>query len=92
MSRVSSSNCASDRFFAQFATLREFVAAACANEIGLGNPQMEQARPRVGVSYPDMEPDLDREQFRALVAFVDTLPQPVRSVPEDDRGRQPPVS
>jgi len=30
---------------AQFATLEEFVAAACANGIGLGNPRMPQARP-----------------------------------------------
>jgi mono/diheme cytochrome c family protein len=73
---------------AQFATLEEFVAAACANEIGLGNPQMEQARPRVEVEYPPVAPDLDKPQFRALVAFVDTLPQPVRAIPDDDAGRR----
>lgn len=66
---------------AQFATLREFVAAACANEIGLGNPEMEQARPMVKGGYPDVAPDLDRKQFRALVAFVDTLPRPVEVAP-----------
>src|SRR5262249_13962493 len=61
---------------AQFATLEEFVAAACANEIGLGNPRMEQAKPMVRSPYPPVEPDLDPKQFRALVAFVDTLPRP----------------
>jgi CxxC motif-containing protein (DUF1111 family) len=66
---------------AQFATLREFVAAACANEIGLGNPEMEQARPMVKGGYPAVPPDLDARQFRALVAFVDTLPRPEEVAP-----------
>ena len=48
---------------AQFARLEEFVAAACANEIGLGNPKMEQARP-IGHDYPSVPADLDRKQFR----------------------------
>ena len=50
---------------AQFASLEDFVAAACANEIGLGNPKMEQAKP-IGHDYPSMAPDLDRKQFRHL--------------------------
>jgi CxxC motif-containing protein (DUF1111 family) len=80
---------------AQFATLREFVAAACANEIGLGNPLMEQARPMVRLAYPQVEPDLDASQFRTLVAFVDTLPRPESVRPgspvlaaEVDRGAE----
>jgi CxxC motif-containing protein (DUF1111 family) len=68
---------------AQFATLEEFVAAACANEIGLGNPGMEQARPMVSLNYPEVERDLNDAQFRALVAFVDTLPRPVEVAPGD---------
>ena len=79
---------------AQFATLEEFVAAACANEVGLGNPRMEQARPMVRWKYPAVERDLDHDQFRALVAFVDTLPRPVELKPLDahqasraDRGK-----
>lgn len=63
---------------AQFATLDEFVAAACANEIGLGTPKSEQAKPLTQPNYPEQEPDLNRKQFRALVAFVDTLPKPVQ--------------
>jgi CxxC motif-containing protein (DUF1111 family) len=79
---------------AQFATLEEFVAAACANELGLGNPRMEQARPMACLDYPTVERDLADAQFRSLVAFVDTLPRPVEAVPTDpdrrlrsDRGK-----
>lgn len=74
---------------AQFATLEDFVAAACANEIGLGNPRMEQARPMAALDYPAVERDLDDAQFRALVAFVDTLPRPIEALPEaaDERHR-----
>jgi CxxC motif-containing protein (DUF1111 family) len=77
---------------AQFATLEEFVAAACANELGLGNPRMEQAKPMVKWSYPKVERDLSEGQFRALVSFVDTLPRPIESSPasptECDEARQ----
>ncbi len=67
---------------AQFASLEDFVAAACANEIGLGNPKMTQATP-IGHNYPDVPADLDRKQFRHLVAFVDTLARPEEVMPAD---------
>ncbi|QVL32471.1 thiol oxidoreductase-like protein [Telmatocola sphagniphila] len=67
----------------QFATLEEFVAAACSNEIGLSNPKMGQAQPLSHPEYPVPEnPDLDRKQFRALVGFVATLPKPIEKMPE----------
>ncbi len=69
---------------AQFASLEDFVAAACANEIGLGNPKMPQATP-IGISYPEVPADLDRSQFRDLVAFVDTLERPIEVLPDDSR-------
>lgn len=79
----------------QFATLEEFVATACANEIGLGTPSVAQAKPLTAHSAPDVEPDLDRKQFRALVAFVKTLPKPVEATPTNpseqaaaERGRE----
>jgi CxxC motif-containing protein (DUF1111 family) len=79
---------------AQFATLEEFVAAACANELGLGTSKMAQPKPLSRPSYPDVAPDLDRGQFTALTAYVATLPRPVEAVPEDssrpisvERGR-----
>jgi CxxC motif-containing protein (DUF1111 family) len=68
---------------AQFATLEEFVASACANELGLGNPMMEQARPWAHGTYTKVNPDLDQTQFRSLVAYVDTLPRPTAVVPVD---------
>ncbi len=71
---------------AQFATLREFVAAACANEIGLGTPLTEQARP-LGAKHVSASADLDDQQFRSLVSFVKTLPKPVEVVPGDPKKR-----
>ncbi len=62
----------------QFATLEEFVAAACANELGLGTPSAEQAKPLTAAMTPTA-PDLDKKQFRALLAFVKTLPKPVET-------------
>ena len=74
---------------AQFATLEEFVASACANELGLGNPLMEQAKPWARHASAKVNPDLDQKQFRSLVSFVDTLPRPVEVLPLDlkERGR-----
>jgi mono/diheme cytochrome c family protein len=74
---------------AQFATLEEFVAAACANELGLGTPRMEQAKP-LGAAHSApaaASPDLDQTQFSALVAFVATLPRPQEIVPLGARER-----
>jgi CxxC motif-containing protein (DUF1111 family) len=73
---------------AQFATLQEFVASACANELGLGNPLMQQAQPYAHGHVAKVNPDLDQQQFSALVAFVDTLPRPTEVTPSDpeDRG------
>lgn len=69
---------------AQFATLQEFVAAACANELGLGNPLLEQARP-LGKDYHCEVADLSKQEFRQLVAFVNDLPRPVEAVAADAR-------
>lgn len=71
---------------AQFATLEEFVAAACANELGLGTPTTEQAKPLKGPAGT-AAPDLDKKQFRALMAFVKTLPKPVEVVPDTPAKR-----
>ena len=72
---------------AQFATLEEFVASACANELGLGNPMMEQAKPWAHGSYTKVDPDLGPTQFRSLVAFVDTLPRPIEVISSDANER-----
>jgi CxxC motif-containing protein (DUF1111 family) len=72
----------------QVATLKEFVAAACANELGLGNPLMEQARPFTHAAYRKANADLDQKQFEALTAFVDTLPRPVEVMPAAPEERR----
>ncbi len=71
-----------------FATLKEFVAAACANELGLGTSVSAQAKP-LHKSAADAPPDLNDKQFGQLVAFVDTLPRPVEvSTPTAERGKE----
>lgn len=67
----------------QFATLEEFVAAACANELGLGNPLMEQAKSLRQANPIAVAPDLSAGDFASLVAFVDTLPRPREEVSAD---------
>jgi CxxC motif-containing protein (DUF1111 family) len=70
----------------QTATLEEFVAVACANELGLGTPITAQASSFVvpGQAAPR---DLDAEQLRALVSFIKTLPRPVEILPDDPQQR-----
>ena len=72
---------------AQFARLDEFVGAACANELGLGTPSTEQAKPLTGPERTSPA-DLDKKQFRALVSFVKTLPKPIEVEGDTARGRE----
>lgn len=61
---------------AQFATLEEFVAAACAVEVGLTNPLRSQDLPGQHEADNDAGLDLDKSQFNALVQFCSALPVP----------------
>ncbi|MCX5662641.1 MAG: c-type cytochrome [Planctomycetota bacterium] len=78
---------------AQFATLEEFVGAACANELGLSNPKMQRAKPLAGakdesaVAAPEKTASLSRKEFGVMVAFVDTLPRPIEAVSRDSATR-----
>jgi CxxC motif-containing protein (DUF1111 family) len=68
---------------AQTASLSDFVQAACANELGLGNPG--QAQPR-SLRKPDYQPaslDLTQEQCDQLTAFCASLPKPMERLPEE---------
>ncbi|MFN0197516.1 MAG: di-heme oxidoredictase family protein [Planctomycetaceae bacterium] len=67
----------------QFATLEEFVSAACAVEVGLTNPGRPQEKPKH--QGPDTEAglDLNGDQFLALVTFVEELPRPEFVYPAD---------
>lgn len=80
---------------AQFATLEEFVAAACAVEIGLTNPIRAQDLPHTHQPDPEAGLDLDQRQFKALVQYCAMLPVPTEvsgESPEQqhniDHGRQ----
>src|SRR5579885_1114207 len=62
---------------AQTASLADFVRAACANELGLGNPGHAQPRPLGKPDYQEPGLDLTEAQCDQLTAFVASLPQPV---------------
>lgn len=72
---------------AQVASLAEFVEAACANELGLGNPGQAQPRPLSKSTYRPPGLDLTRGQCAELTAFVASLPRPVERLPDDPAGR-----
>jgi CxxC motif-containing protein (DUF1111 family) len=65
----------------QMASLSDFVQAACANELGLGNPGQPQPTPIYQTAARSTKIDLTRKQCDELTAFCASLPQPVeRSV------------
>jgi CxxC motif-containing protein (DUF1111 family) len=70
----------------QTARLSNFVQAACANELGLGNPNHPQPKP---LGRPDYEPaglDLTQQQCDQLTAYVAALGRPVERLPFDVKG------
>ena len=68
---------------AQTGSLAEFVRNACANELGLQVPAVDQARNPLDPSYRAAGLDLDERQLTALVRFVSSLPKPVEQMPSD---------
>lgn len=73
---------------AQFASLEEFVAAACAVEVGLSNPLRKQDQPRRYAEDKDAPLDMNRKQLDSLVAFVASLPRPEQVLPDNPQKRQ----
>jgi CxxC motif-containing protein (DUF1111 family) len=73
---------------AQTASLSDFVRAACANELGLGNPTQNQPRSMRNPNYWPTKLDLTDEQCNQLTAFVASLPRPEQRLPEDTVHRQ----
>ena len=67
----------------QFATLEEFVATACAVELGLSNPLRRQDVAQHHVPDANAGLDLNKKQLRQLVAFVASLPRPEQVLPAD---------
>ncbi|MCA8989006.1 MAG: c-type cytochrome [Planctomycetaceae bacterium] len=68
---------------AQFASLEEFVAAACAMECGLSNPLKSQIEQGSFAADEQAELDMNRRMLTALVKFCEELPQPQQILPED---------
>jgi CxxC motif-containing protein (DUF1111 family) len=72
---------------AQSASLADFVQAACANELGLGNPGQAQPRPLSWSGYQPPGFDLTLEQCNQLTTFIAALSRPVERLPADPIGR-----
>lgn len=72
----------------QFATLEEFVATACAVELGLTNPQKAQMQPNNFQEASDAQLDMTARQLDELVSFVRALPRPVEVLPDDPQKRE----
>lgn len=67
----------------QFGTLKDFVAAACAGEVGLSNASAQQILPGGFHPDPQAQPDLSEEQVQAMVQFIASLPEPTLILPQD---------
>lgn len=65
----------------QFATVEEFVANACAIEIGLTNPRVSQPVPRRALEDSDAKLDMTKQELYELVAFVRNIPRPQQILP-----------
>jgi CxxC motif-containing protein (DUF1111 family) len=72
---------------AQSGSLPDFVVAACANELGLGNPGQAQPRPLGWPGYRPPGLDLTTEQCDQITAFVASLPRPEERLPEIPAAR-----
>jgi len=67
----------------QFASLEDFVASACAMEIGLTNPLHSQPVAKEHRTDHDAKMDMTRRQLNELVSFVRSLPRPQQVLPTD---------
>ncbi len=71
----------------EFATLDEFVKAACANELGLSNPSRPQPAPLGHPGYQAQGTDLSDEQCALMTDFLRGLPRPTARPPADPDAR-----
>jgi CxxC motif-containing protein (DUF1111 family) len=67
----------------EFATLGDFVKAACANELGLSNPDRPQATPLGHPEYKAKGVDLTEAQCGLMTDFIRGLPSPKEAIPGD---------
>ena len=71
----------------QFTNLHDFVATACAVELGLTNRTRAQDKPGQHAPDDDAEYDMTSRQLNALVAFCRSLPRPEQIIPIDTLQR-----
>ena len=67
----------------QFASLEDFVASACAMEIGLTNSMHRQPVAKEHRADAEAKMDMTRKQLHELVCFVRSLPRPEQVLPTD---------
>lgn len=67
----------------QFSSLENFVASACAMEIGLANSLHSQPVAKEHRADKTAELDMTRKQLHELVCFVKSLPRPEQVLPID---------
>jgi CxxC motif-containing protein (DUF1111 family) len=72
---------------AEFASLDDFVRAACANELGLSNPSRPQATSLARRDYKAKGVDLTEAQCSLMTDFLRDLAAPVRETPADPTAR-----
>jgi CxxC motif-containing protein (DUF1111 family) len=72
----------------QSASLAEFVRAACANELGLGNPGQAQPTPLPAPKLQTVGLDLTLKQCDQITAFCASLPKPVERVPAEPLAQE----
>ena len=70
---------------AEFASLSDFVKAACANELGLSNPGRPQATPLGRQSYRAPGEDLTDAQCILMTDFIRGLATPRQVIPAERR-------
>jgi CxxC motif-containing protein (DUF1111 family) len=70
----------------EFATLQEFVKAACANELGLSNPGRAQATPLGKLAYKQPGTDLTDEQCTLMTDFIRGIPAPTQVLPTEPKA------
>jgi CxxC motif-containing protein (DUF1111 family) len=72
----------------QFTSLADFVASACAVELGLTNPRKSQMTPGEFSEDTNAALDMTARQLDELVTYVAALPRPVEILPDDPEQRQ----
>ncbi len=73
---------------AQFATIEEFVATACAVEVGLSNSYRQQDQPGEFQADKNAEYDMTSHQLDSLTTFCLTLERPILKPPADAASLQ----